>query len=506
MKRKFILPLMLLRVPLCADSAHKWNLHMHIFKLRALVLVTLIALQTVACADPLRNHAGHWMGDLKLPNGAILKIGVELYSRADGTTWASVASPDQGVYDVPVKAIRAEPDDAVVLDIDNATLKLTWARDRFRGEWRQGNALPLELRHVSAFPMPARPQTPRPPFPYSEKRLSIQSRDNVTLGATLTVPFVPKHPNVVVLIAGSGPQTRHVAMFGHRMFDVLADYLARHGVAVLRYDKRGVARSTGDYYGHTLANLEDDAYAAVQALAMDKQFGQIGLVGHSEGAQIAAAVAARHPEAIDFIVSLAGVGMSGFDLDILQDRQAAYDLGATPAEVERILHYVRQYEETALATADGPPRVAALKALYGRLAEDDQRLIRKYHMDEFTLAPEMAAKPFFPVSLRTDPRTDWYKVRCPVLVLGGSLDHQVPAHENIAGIVDALKAGGNSRAKAAVLPLLNHGFQTARTGRDDEYTQIEETMASSAMHEIANFSYRPQGRDDIQTSKRKRQQ
>jgi pimeloyl-ACP methyl ester carboxylesterase len=466
---------------------------MHISKLRALALVTLVALATVSHADPLHNHLGHWMGNLKLPNGAALKIGVEIYARADGTTWASVASPDQGAYDIPVKDIHAEPGDAVVLDIDNATLKLTWARDHFRGEWRQGNALPLELRHVSAFPMPARPQTPRAPFPYSETRLSIHSRDGVTLGATLAVPFVPKHPNVVVLIAGSGPQTRHVDMFGHHMFDVLADYLARHGVAVLRYDKRGVARSTGDYYGHTLANLEDDAYAAAQALAARKQFGQIGLVGHSQGAQIAAAVAARHPEAIDFIVSLGGVGMSGLDLDILQDRQAAYDLGATSAEIERIVRYVRQYGETALATADGPPRVAALKALYGRLAPDDQRLIRKYHMDEVTLAPEMAAKAFYPISLRTDPRVDWYKVHCPVLVLGGGLDHQVPANENMAGIVDALKAGGNSRVTAVVLPLLNHRFQTARTGGENEYDQIEETMASSAMLEIANFSYRPQG-------------
>lgn len=272
------------------------------------------------------------------------------------------------------------------------------------------------------------------------------------------------------------------------MFDVLADHLARHGVAVLRYDKRGVARSSGDYYGHTLADLEDDAYAAVQSLAARKQFGHIGLVGHSEGSQIAAAVAARHPEAIDFIVSLSGVGMSGLDLEILQDRQAAYDLGATPAEIERIVRYVRQYGETTLATADGPPRVAALKALYERLAQDDQQLIRKYHMDEVTLVPEMAAKPFFPVLLRTDPRIDWSKVHCPALVLGGSLDHQVPANENMAGIVDALKAGGNARVKAAVLPSLNHGFQTARTGRDDEYVQIEETIASSAMHEIATFS------------------
>jgi len=276
MKRKFILP-----------------------ELRALALVTLVALQTVAHADPLSNHAGHWMGDLESPNGATLKIGVEIYTRADGTPWASVASPDQGAYDIPVKAIHTEPGDAVVLDIDNATLKLTWARDHFRGEWRQGNALPLDLRQVLAFPMPARPQTPRAPFPYSETQLSIRSKDGVTLGATLAVPFVPRRPNVVVLIAGSGPQTRHVDMFGHHMFDVLADYLARDGVAVLRYDKRGVARSTGDYHGHTLADLEDDAYAAVQTLAARKQFGHIGLVGHSEGSQIAAAVAARHPEAID---------------------------------------------------------------------------------------------------------------------------------------------------------------------------------------------------------------
>lgn len=98
-------------------------------------------------------------------------------------------------------------------------------------------------------------QTPRPPFPYKEEQLAIRSKDGVTLGATLTIPMASVRPNAVVLIAGSGPQTRHVNMFGHHLFDVLADHLARQGIAVLRYDKRGVARSTGDYYKHTLANL-----------------------------------------------------------------------------------------------------------------------------------------------------------------------------------------------------------------------------------------------------------
>jgi uncharacterized protein len=458
------------------------------FSLRAFTLLALVAFQSVALADTLRDHPGRWMGNLKLPNGPTLKIGADLYIRADGTPWASIASPDQGAYDIPVKEIRTGPNDAIVLDIGFANLKMTWAQDHFQGEWNQGPPLTLELRRVAVFPKPSRPQTPRPPFPYTEQTLAIDSKDGVTLGATLTIPKGSARPNVVVLIAGSGPQTRHVAMFGHHMFDVLADYLARRGVAVLRYDKRGVAKSTGDYHGHTLPNLEDDAYAAVQALAARKQFGRIGLVGHSEGSMIAAAVAARHPEAVDFIVSMGGAGMSGFDLMLLQDRQWAMSYGAKPDEVERVMPYVRSYYETVLATQNGEPRIAALKALYSKLAPTEQGLIAKYRMNEGTLSPEMAAQPFLLVSLKQDARADWSMVRCPVLVLHGLLDHQVPADENVAGIVNALKTAGNVHVESAVLTSLNHGFQTAKTGKPEESANIAETMAPIALKKIANFS------------------
>lgn len=144
-------------------------------------------------------------------------------------------------------------------------------------------------------------------------------------------------------------------------------------------------------YGHTLADLEDDAYAALRALAARKQFGRIGLVGHSEGSAIAAAVAARHPKAVDFIVSLGGVGMSGLDLELLEDQQWAVDHGAKSEEVKQIMPYVRKYYETVLAISDGEPRVAALGALYAELAPGEQELIKKYHMNEFTLSPDMAA-------------------------------------------------------------------------------------------------------------------
>jgi fermentation-respiration switch protein FrsA (DUF1100 family) len=175
------------------------------------------------------------------------------------------------------------------------------------------------------------------------------------------------------------------------------------------------------------------------------------------------------------------------DLNLLQDHQWARDHGASPEETVRMMPYLRKFYQTVLDTPDGEPRIAALNALYAALTPEEQGLITKYHMNEFTLSPKMAAQPFMSVALRADPRRDWSRVRCPVLVLNGSLDHQVPAEENVAGIRAALEAGGNVRVDWAVLPGLNHGFQTATTGKPDEYDQIDETMAPVAMQKIADF-------------------
>jgi len=462
---------------------------MKIFHPAVLVLAAQVFFCSMAHAGPLQDHPGYWLGDLTLPNGQVLPIGAEILIRADGSAWASIASPDQGVYDVPVKSIRTEPDNSLVLDAQVAELKLTWLKDHFQGEWRQGDKpLSLVLRKVDAYPRKTRPQTPRPPFTYREETLAIHSKGGVTLGATLSVPRGPGRTNVVVLVAGSGPQSRHVDVNGHRPFDVLADHLARQGVAVLRYDKRGVARSTGDYYGHTHADLEDDVYAAVQALAARRQFSRVGIVGHSEGAEIAAAVAARHPEAVDFLVSMAGLGISSLDNELLQDRQVARDNGANPAEVERIMRYVRTYYETVLATPKGPARAAALKRVYAALAPADQALVSKYRMNQVTLSPDFAANAPEHMGLAGDARRGWRKVRCPVLVLNGSLDHQVPAAENVAGIVSALKEGGNRFVRSEVLPSLNHGFQTVKTGALDEGVDVDETLAPIALRKIAEFA------------------
>jgi uncharacterized protein len=162
--------------------------------------------------------------------------------------------------------------------------------------------------------MKARSQPPKPPFPYTDETLAIASNDGVMLGATLSMPTGVARPTMVVLVHGSGPNARDQDGEGHQRFAVLADYLPRQGIAVLRYDKRGVARSTGNLEQHTSAQLVEDLSAVVKGMESRNAFQRIGLVGHCEGLSIAATVAAHHPESVDFLVSLAGVGLPGLDM------------------------------------------------------------------------------------------------------------------------------------------------------------------------------------------------
>ncbi|QNA99705.1 S9 family peptidase [Massilia sp. Se16.2.3] len=256
-------------------------------------------------------------------------------SPADGAAWASMASPDQGQYDIPLKSVK-EDGANVDLVLGFGTLAMTWEGDHFKGTWKQGGAeFPLTLRQVAEFPRKARPQTPQAPFPYRDETPAIPGGDGVMLGATLSLPAKAKRPPAVVLVHGSGPSTRDADIAEHQHFRVLADYLARHGIAVLRYDKRGNGRSSGDFNTLTRDKLADDAHAAVRALRARGQFSKVGLIGLSEGSSLSATVAARAPREVGFVVSMAGVGLPGLQNMLLQDRIESRDAGATPEEAER---------------------------------------------------------------------------------------------------------------------------------------------------------------------------
>ena len=454
---------------------------------KAVAIGLAYALHLTAQAGALAAHQGHWLGEMKVPGGPTLKLGAELFTRADGSYWASVAWGDQGVYDIPVRSIK-QSETTLELDLVFAAMKLTWVNDHFDGEWRQGPVpLNLRLQQVAEFPKRTRPQTPAAPFPYRDIPLAITSTDGVTLAATLSIPNGQTTPKVVILVHGSGPGTRDEELAGHRPFAVLADYLARRGLAVLRYDKRGIARSTGDYENHTLPQLVDDLDAAVKAMAARQQFAQIGLVGLSEGPQIAAEVATQNPAIVKFVVSLAGTGLPGIEMLMLQDRVWAADHGANPVEVDQLMVYVREYYQTIIENAEVQARIEALKALYARLSPAAKELVEKHKMNEGTLSLPWAAKPFLRAALLSNPQLAWRGVRCPVLALNGSLDHQVPAKENLAGISAALHAGGNKKVESVELHSLNHLFQTAKTGAEDEYSEIDETLAPVVLQRIAQF-------------------
>lgn len=454
-----------------------------------LFVATVSIMRCAMASDPaavLRDHQGLWLGKLTLPDGRSLGSGVDIFTRADGSVWASYASPDRRAFDVPVVAIHTAGEKAQ-LDLIFATLALTWRDDHFIGEWKQGgSSIVYDLHAVAQFPRVHRPQDPKPPFPYHEESLAIPSVNGVVLSATLTLPDSNPHPDLAILVHGSGPQTRDEEGGGHRTFAVLADQLVRQGIAVLRYDKRGVSRSTGDYEHHTQKDLIDDLTAVVHAMRARRQFGHVGLIGHSEGPMIAAAVAARHPTPVDFLVSLAGVGLSGMDMIMLQDRAYAMDNGARGLELERLMRFSRRWYEIVVAQPEAQTRVAALKKFRNGLTAADRALIEKYKMNEGSLSLQAAEDPALRVVLMADPQKYWRAVRCPVLALNGALDHQVPP-ESLAGIVAALHAGGNRHVQSAVLPSLNHLFQTAKTGTEDEYETIEETIAPDVVRRIARF-------------------
>ncbi len=450
-------------------------------------LVLMLALHASAHAGVLKDHPGHWLGDLKIPNGPTLKSGIEIYTRADGSDWASFSSPDQGGYDIPVIRIK-EDGNTAELELPFGQMKLTWMGDYFKGEWTQGGAtLPLDkLSKVDAFPKQSRPQSPVAPFPYREELLNIRSADGIVLGATLTVPTGQVKPNVVILVHGSGPQTRDEENAGHRTFAVLADYLARQGIAVLRYDKRGISRSTGDYLAHTQAQLIDDLSAVTEAVRTRHQFRRVGMIGHSEGPMLAAAVAAKHPQSVDFIVSLAGVGLPAKQLLEMQDQLLIQDRGASPAEQERLMRYITSFYGAIVEQGEPAARVAAVKALYEGLPPEDKELIKKYRLGNGTLSLTGAGQAALRVLLMVDPDRDWRAVKVPVLALNGSLDHQVPP-ASMTGIVSSLKAGGNRKVESMIFPSVNHMMQTARTGAETEYAAIDETMAPAVMEKVAAF-------------------
>lgn len=435
-----------------------------------------------APSDPIKPL---WMGTLEVPGGK-LRLVVHLARGADGALTATIDSLDQGANGIKVDSALFK-DGKLTLDLKALGARFEGTANaegtEVTGQWIQGGApMPLVLKVIDKVPAALRPQEPRPPLPYAEEEVAYTSAPSgVKLACTLSTPRSGAPFPAVVLITGSGPEDRNETVFGHRPFLILADHLARQGIAVLRCDDRGVGGSGAGPPDATSDSFVDDTLAGVAFLKTRKDIdpARIGLCGHSEGGIIAPSAAARSKD-VAFIVLMAGPGLPGSNIILAQTALIMKAQGVPDAEIEKtttvsakIFAAIREEKDPAAAEARVRKELAASPE--GLSAEMiNQRA-------------KMVLSPWFRYFLTYDPRPALAKVSVPVLAINGERDLQVPAAENTAAIKTALDSGGNKDHTVLVLPGLNHLFQESRTGSPAEYASIEQTFAPSALTTISGW-------------------
>lgn len=447
--------------------------------LAALCSAGLLAAAPLHAQD---RFAGTWSGELDF-GPAQLRLVLHVEPGEEGYTVA-LDSPDQGAFGIEASAVTTTGDSLIVEFADIAgqyTAAIDAEGSSLSGTWSQaGQVFPLVLERGEPEQV-RRPQNPEAPFPYREEEVRFAGgSDGVELAGTLTVPAAGAPHPAAILVSGSGPQDRNEEIFQHKPFLVLADYLTRRGIAVLRYDDRGVAESTGDFAAATTRDFAADAEAALAYLRTrtDIDPAAIGLIGHSEGGVVAPLVASR--ATVDWIVMIAGPGLPGDSILALQ--VDALNEAAGMPSAQRAAANSLQRQLMDLAIADRDPAAAQeeiaeiLEAEVPGLAEE-QALVQAAAL----------TSPWMREFLRYDPRPVLRELTVPVLAVNGGNDLQVLAGPNLAAIESALAAAGNQDFATVELEGLNHLLQTSETGLVTEYGRIEETIAPRALQTIGDW-------------------
>ncbi len=406
-----------------------------------------------------------------------LQLAYEIYGN-DGSYSAKLNVVEQKAFDIPMDTcIIIEDSIFINFNIAGITYKGYYSGedDMIYGTYSQGGgSFTLDLTRVDELPLEVeRPQTPVRPFPYDEEEVVFENvLAGINLAGTLTKPKGASGLSAVVLIAGSGANDRDETAMRH--FLLLSDFLTRNGYAVLRYDKRGVGASGGDYGKASTFDFAEDARAAIQYLKGRPEIdhSSIGLIGHSEGAMIAPMIAAEKDSELSFIILMGGVGVSGSELLLLQTRKMAEISGAPREEIDDIVEKNRVlYEICKSGESD---------SLVGqKIKETDPEINEGLY--------NMLLWPWFRTFLSLDPGSYLEKVECPVLAITGEKDVQCPPEENLAAIERSLQKGGNSHYTVKMLPGLNHLFQTAETGSPYEYEKIPEIISPEALDVILDW-------------------
>lgn len=448
-----------------------------IFILLALMSTLMAAAQTVA---------GSWTGKLAV-GGTQLTLVFNITDKGNGGYACTLDSPDQGVKGLPADITVSE---GTKVKISLAQLMASYEGELkdgiMKGTFTQGGmSFTLDMKPGTA--EVNRPQTPKPPYPYTTEEVTFTSAaGNATLSGTLTCPvgyadMQKEDVPVVVMVTGSGLQNRDEEVFGHKPFLVLADYLARNGIATLRYDDRGTGKSTGSTADMTTETNMTDALAAADFVRSTGKFGPVGVLGHSEGGAIAFMLGARGKA--DFVISMAGQGVSGDSILISQNRvtmqQAGVPENVTAAYCAALKSVLASIAGGTVGQDPEETVAAAVRSAGGNLPPGASANLVKVIQ---------TASPWMKYFIAYDPSADIKAVKCPVMAVNGEKDVQVIAAENLPAIQRLLPADSLNMVKEYAG--LNHLFQHCTTGAVTEYRQIEETMSPEVMQDIAAWIHK----------------
>ena len=419
-------------------------------------LIFAVQYPALGQAPPPAPLSGQWKGPLKLLGGEITLV-ITIVPLTNGTYYAALDAPQQRISRMPVE---------VELDGTDLKLRIEQAGSSFVGKvldggatlsgtWKQpGVTAPMVLRRSAASVQAATKFKATPPYRETEvKFLNTTTRHH--LAGTLTIPAGEGPFAAVALLSDSGPQSRDVEVNGYRMFGQLADYLTRHGIAVLRFDDRGVGKSEGTYANATTADLVTDAQAALALLRSQPQISghRVGLLGHGEGANVALLAAAAPGRAPAFVVSLAGYGQPGYDVLLRQQGEIMRLIGADPTQVkaaqdvyQRTVNIIRQTPDNTVART----KVASL--LTGANTGIDVSMARARAVQ--------LTSPWSRYFFDFDPQAKLDKVQCGVLLLNGTADLQVSARRNMTPLHRALHHA-HREVTSSKLDGVNHLFQPA---------------------------------------------
>jgi pimeloyl-ACP methyl ester carboxylesterase len=431
---------------------------------------------------------GLWQGAVET-HGMRLRFQLHISHDTEGALIAALDSLDQGVTGLPANHVTLKDpifhfEIPSVAGVYEGALNAT--RNAITGKWSQTSAdnLPLDFKRSDQTLELRRPQTPIRPFPYTEEEVAFSGgAEGIVLSGTLTLPKGEGPFPAALLIAGSGPQDRDESLANHRPFLLIADALTRKGIAVLRYDKRGVGKSTGSPDTATTMDLAADAHAALAFLKTRKEIkvAGIGLIGHSEGAIIAPHLAGQS-KAVNWLVLLAAPGTTGEQTLLNQSDLIGRAGGLSDEQLEPSLAF--DQAAYALVRKEKDP---------GTLAEKLVALVKESGLDA-ALPPatletqlRMLASPWFRFFLDYDPLPDLKAVGCPVLALYGQKDLQVSSKVNLPLVEKAFHDSMNTQAETREMPDLNHLFQHAYTGTPAEYAAIEETFSPEALALIVDW-------------------